>query len=199
MELDVLNIVAPQANLAVALALIEEMPRYGITGRSREAAFIANVCEETRGLTVFEENLNYSPERLMKVWPRRFPDMQAALAYARRPEALANKVYANRMGNGDEQSGDGWLYHGRGPAQLTGRDNYLACAHGLGEPVDQQPELILVPRVGAQSACWFWRWKGLSALADADDFESLVRKWNGGLMGMEGRESYYGKLLEEIA
>lgn len=199
MTLDELKLILPNALDAWAIPLLEQMPAWDITGNKREAAFIANVAVETRGLTHFEENLNYSATRLMQVWPKRFPDMQIALAYEHNPEALANKVYAGRMGNGDEASGDGWRYRGRGIPMLTGKDGYVACEHGIGQAVTENPDWLLIPSVSAQAGCWFWKSKGLAQLADAGDFEAIVRKWNGGLIGFAEREAVYDKALEVVA
>jgi len=154
----------------------------------RMAAWLATIGHESASLTRFTENLNYSAVRLMAVWPSRFGlDAANPVDYAYQPEKLANFVYANRMGNGDTDSGDGWRYIGRGPIQLTGRDNYSRCAEGIGTDIVKFPDLLLEPPVGAMSAGWFWASNGLNDLADDDRFTDIVRRVNGGLTGLEDR------------
>lgn len=197
MTFDDLKVISPHADPAWAFALIEEMPRWDITTNDRVAAFMANVVEETRGLTKFEENLNYThADVLYRTFRTHFADEAEAVEFVGQPGRIANRVYANRMGNGDEASGDGWRYRGRGPAQLTGLDAYHACAGGISQPLVEKPEFLLIPQVGAQSVGWFWRWKGLAGLADADDFEGVCVKWNGGRNGLDERVATYEKLLE---
>ena len=202
MELSELKEIMPDAKDEWALPLLAEMPWWGIKGMHQEAAFLANIAEETRGLTVFEEDLNYTTEEaLRKALHSRWDalDIDDAWGYLRQPERLANRVYSNRMGNGDEESGDGWRYRGMGPAMLTGRDNYMACGHGIGHDLLAGPDLLLSPETGARSACWFWRSRGLSKLADAGDFHAVCKRWNGGTVGLASREDHYGKALEVLA
>jgi putative chitinase len=201
-NLDDLKHIAPHANDAVAIALLGEMPRWGIDRRAREAAFLANVLEETAGLAVFEEQLHYKDaKRAKRIFAKhlgQFSDADVA-GYLEAPEMFASRIYANRMGNGPEASGDGWRYRGRGCAQLTGKDAYALCGKGIGADLVAEPDLLLVPKVSVQSACWFWKWKGIAGFADAGDFEGVVKKWNGGLIGLTEREDIYGKLQEVIA
>ena len=128
------------------LPLNDAMAEYGITTPARQAAFLAQVAHESARLGVLEENLNYSAEGLVKVFPRHFPTLKAAALYARQPEKIASKVYANRLGNGDEESGEGWLYRGRGLIQITGADNYRACGTALGLDLIASPEKLTIPR-----------------------------------------------------
>lgn len=169
-----------------------------IAGPLRRAAFLAQVMVESSELRHVDEALGYSPQRLRAVWPQRFPTDEIAQRYAHNPAALANKVYAGRMGNGDEASGDGWRYHGRGLIQLTGRDNYAAFARAMGVDALARPELLLEPAGAALSAAWFWQSKGLNELADGTDgpdadklFETITRRINGGTLGLDERRRYW--------
>ena len=164
------------------------MNDYQIVTTQRVAAFLAQAGHESGQLRSVVENLNYGAQALVATWPSRFtPDLAAQVA--RQPEQIANIVYASRMGNGDASSGDGWNYRGRGLIQITGRSNYLQCSLGLfgDERLLQQPELLEQPQWAAESAAWFWEQQGLNALADADQFNSITRKINGGLNGLEDR------------
>ncbi|RBH54796.1 MULTISPECIES: glycoside hydrolase family 19 protein [Pseudomonas] len=164
------------------------MNAYQIVGTQRVAAFLAQVGHESGQLQHVVENLNYDAQALVATWPSRFTPALAAQV-ARQPEQIANIVYASRMDNGDASSGDGWNYRGRGLIQITGRSNYRQCSLGLfgDERLLQQPELLEQPQWAAESAAWFWEQQGLNALADADQFNSITRKINGGLNGLEDR------------
>lgn len=168
----------PQGVAALwAAPLQQAMLRCGITTPRRMAHFLAQIGHESASLSRLEENLNYSAQRLCEVWPSRFT-RSSALRYARRPEHIANRVYANRMGNGDEASGDGWRYRGRSPIQLTGRDNYARMAALTGLPLIDVPGLALEPAEGAPiAACW-WQDGGLNTLADSGDILSVSRRVN---------------------
>ncbi len=169
-------------------ALNAAMNDYQIVTAQRVAAFLAQAGHESGQLRSVVENLNYGAQALVTTWPSRFtPDLAAQVA--RQPEQIANIVYASRMGNGDASSGDGWNYRGRGLIQITGRSNYLQCSLGLfgDDRLLQQPELLEQPQWAAESAAWFWEQQGLNALADADQFNSITRKINGGLNGLEDR------------
>lgn len=164
-----------------------------------KAAFFAQVAHESAELSRLEENLIYSAERLMEVWPARFPTLAVAQQYARAPHKLADYVYANRMGNGDAASGDGWRFRGRGPIQLTGRDNYLAFSKAIAEPaVILAPDMVLTRHFGALAASWFWSKNKLSLLAVdqpgddiGKDFETITRRINGGSHGQAARARYW--------
>lgn len=132
------------------------MTEFGIVSDEQRARFLANVGHETGGLSAFSENLNYSAKRLTEVWPKRLPTLASATPYANNPVALANKVYANRMGNGDEKSGDGWRHRGSGGLQLTGKANQAACAKYFGIPLDQIGDWLRTPVGAARSAAWFY-------------------------------------------
>ena len=172
------------------------MGKYGIVTRLRIAAFIAQIGHESGQLTRLVENLNYSAEGLMKTWPSRF-DLVRATAAARKPEQIANIVYAGRMGN--TEPGDGWKYRGRGLFQVTGRANYAACGEALGLDLINQPTLLEQPQYAAMSAAWFWSMKDLNTLADKGDFVKTTRRINGGLNGQADRQALYDKALKVLA
>jgi putative chitinase len=157
--------------------LRRSMQRNGITTGRRVAQFLAALGHESLGLARVEENLNYSEARLLEVFPKYF-DRSTAAAYARQPERIANRVYANRMGNGPAASGDGFRYRGRSPIQLTGRDNYRAMGELLDHPLLEQPDLALREDVGSDIAAAWWRARGLNALADAADVLAISRVIN---------------------
>src|SRR5450830_1074698 len=164
------------------------MNTHQIVTTQRVAAFLAQTGHESGQLQSVVENLNYGAQALVATWPNRFTPALAAQV-ARQPEQIANIVYASRMDNGDASSGDGWNYRGRGLIQITGRSNYRQCSLGLfgDERLLQQPQLLEQPQWAAESAAWFWEQQGLNALADADQFNSITRKINGGLNGLEDR------------
>ena len=188
------KLVFPGATEAWLLALIAEMPRWGIDTPNEEASFCAQISHESRGLTVFEENLNYSVSRLMQVWPRRFSDIAAALPYAHNPEALAERLYGGRMGN--DQVGDGCRYCGRGPVMLTGKDNYIEAGKALGIDLVGHPTFLLIPKVGAQVACWYWRTRGLDAWDDDNDVRAETRLVQGGTLGLAERQREFDRVLK---
>jgi putative chitinase len=170
--------------------------KYEINTPVRQAAFIGQCAHESANFTKLEENLNYSPERLMKVWPSRFPDMQTAMKYAHQPQLLANKVYAGRLGNNQEN--DGWKYHGRGLIQLTGRELYANCGSNLGVDFVGNPDWLLDPKYAALSAGWFWNKKGLNALADSQDYDTMTKRINGGLIGLDDRKAKIAKAISVL-
>lgn len=156
---------------------------------NRQSMFLAQIDHESMGLTHWEENLNYSEERLLQVFPKYFPPGVSAAAYARNPEKLANRVYANRMGNGNEASGDGWRFRGRGPLGLTGRNNYLEFSEAKynGTILLEKPEWVAQPEGGMKSAGWYWSKHNLNALADEGAFMDITKRINGGLIGFKDR------------
>lgn len=164
---------------------------YGIVGQKRLPRFLAQVGHESAGLSRTVENLNYSAQGLIRTWPSRF-DAATAAAYARQPERIANRAYADRMGNGSESSGDGWKYRGRGLLQITGRANYSAITellrHKTGAPdFVREPWALAEPRWAVYSAAALWRDWGLNELADAGDDRRITKRINGGLNGWEDR------------
>lgn len=170
--------------------------RFAIQTRNRATAFIAQVGYESNSLTAVKENLNYSKDGLRKVFGKYFPTDALAAQYARQPEKIANRVYANRMGNGPESSGDGWKYRGRGLMQLTGKNNYTAFAKSMGMTVDQAIAYLETKEGAAMSAGWFWHTNALNALADAQRFTDLTKRINGGTHGLEGRKALWNRALK---
>ena len=171
----------------VAAAMDAAAQRFDISTPLRVAHFMSQTAYESQDFTRTVENLNYSAERLCVVWPSRFPNVSAAAAFAHNPEALANRVYANRLGN--TQPGDGFQFRGRGYLQITGRANYAATASGTGLPLLEDPDLLAQPTGAALSAGLFWSDHGLNAMADRDDIEAITRRVNGGLTGLSGRQA----------
>ncbi|MFU5037089.1 glycoside hydrolase family 19 protein [Pseudomonas aeruginosa] len=173
-------------------ALNVAMERFGITAPVRVAAFLAQVGHESSQLTRLVENLNYSAQGLAATWPSRYRGADGkpnalALNLARHPQAIANNTYASRNGNGDEASGDGWRYRGRGLLQITGRANYRAAAGGLDQPLEVEPELLEQPEWAALSAAWWWAAHDLNELADRGEFAAITRLINGGTNGQAER------------
>ena len=171
---------------------------YEINTPNRIAGFLAQIAHESAGLTLLTENLNYSAERLMAIWPRRFPTIEFARQYGRNPEKIANLVYANRMGNGDEASGDGFKYRGRGLIQLTGKTNYTWFAASLEISPEEAAEYTQTFEGAAQSACWFWETNKLNNEADKGDIKTMTRKINGGFIGLDDRIKHYNHALHVL-
>jgi putative chitinase len=173
-------------------ALEAVLPRYEITTAVRVAAFLAQCGHESADFTILQENLNYSTKGLMGTWPKRFTTEAAAAPYNRNPQAIANRVYADRMGNGSEQSGDGWKYRGRGAIQLTGHDNYAAFARDMGyENIDECIPYLETLEGAVESACWFWWKNNLNPHADNHDMKTLTKKINGGDLGLKERTDHF--------
>lgn len=162
------------------------MKEFNINTLARQAAFIAQIAHESAEFRMVEENLNYSEAGLLRVFPKYFNAAQAR-TYARQPQKIANRVYANRMGNGDESSGDGWKHRGFGLLQNTGKDGQTRCGVALGVDLANHPELLKLPENATRAAAWFWSVNGLNSLADAGKFEAITRRINGGLNGYEDR------------
>ena len=182
-------------------ALEQLFPDYDINTPKRMAAFIAQCAHESGGFMVLKENLNYKAASLRKIFPKYFPTDELAQQYASKPnkqEAIANRVYASRMGNGDEASGDGYRYCGRGLIQLTGKSNYQAFADSLEMKVEDVPEYLATFEGAAQSACWFWETNGLNKYADAGDILGLTKRINGGTIGLEDRKKHYDHALHVL-
>jgi putative chitinase len=182
-------------------ALSQLLPDYEINTAERIAAFIAQCAHESGGFTALKENLNYKAATLRKIFPKYFPDDATAAHYASLPnkqEAIANKVYASRMGNGDENTGDGYRFCGRGLIQLTGRDNYSWFAASLNISVEEASQYLQTFEGAAQSACWFWETNSLNRWADAGDILTLTKKINGGTIGLEDRKKHYEHALHVL-
>jgi putative chitinase len=177
-------------------ALDQLLPEYNINTPERIAAFLAQCAHESAGFSAIRENLNYKAESLQKVFAKYFPTAQLAQQYAKQPEKIANRVYANRMGNGDESSGDGWRYCGRGLIQLTGKNNYQAFADSLGSTLEEVVEYLTTFEGAVQSACWFWESNNLNELADLGDIKAMTKRINGGYIGLEDRLRHYEHIKE---
>jgi putative chitinase len=171
------------------------LPDYEINTPKRIAAFIAQCAHESGGFRFLKENLNYKAESLMKTFPKYFSDRDTANAYAKQPVKIANRVYANRMGNGDEASGDGYKYCGRGLIQLTGKSNYSWFAASLEISPDEASAYLETFEGAAQSACWFWESNNLNVEADAGDIKKMTKKINGGYIGLDDRVKHYEHAL----
>jgi putative chitinase len=171
-------------------ALDQLLDDYNINTPLRVAHFVAQCAHESGNFVFIKENLNYKAASLQKTFAKYFPTAELASQYANRPEKIANRVYANRMGNGDEASGDGWLYCGRGLIQLTGKDNYTFFAGSLDISVEEAAEYLATFEGAAQSACWYWEQNNLNRFADANDTKGLTRAINGGYIGLEDRISH---------
>jgi putative chitinase len=188
---------------------------YEINTPQRVAGFLSQLAHESGGFARLEENLNYSDVGMANTWPTRFAEVNAqgqrvrgpdnrflpnvkAKELHRKPELIANSVYANRMSNGDEASGDGWRYRGRGLKQLTGKDNYTRCGAALKLDLVGNPDLLLQPGPASLSGAWFWGTNGCNAFADRGDIDGLTRRINGGLIGIEDRRKRYNDCLAAI-
>jgi putative chitinase len=180
-------------------ALVEILPKYGITTPRRVAHFISQCAHESNNFRSLEENLNYSADALVRVFPRYFgAGKRDAAAYARNPEKIANYVYMDqfrtaKMGNVNE--GDGWRFRGRGLKQLTGRDNYTRFGKFVGMTAEQAAEYVATEKGAIESACWFWDTNKLNTIADTDDVVLMTRRINGGNIGLEDRQQRYNRAL----
>ena len=178
------------------VALNETCEEFAIDTPFRIAGFLSNVAHESAGFKFVKENLNYSAASLMRVWPSRFPNVEIAQRYAMQPEKIANRAYADRMGNGDEASGDGAKFLGRGLIQLTGKNNYVAYSLACNNEALQNPEIVEQPKYAAESAGWFWNVNRLNTLADAQDIGGMCKRINGGYNGLDDRQMKYAKLMD---
>ena len=180
-------------------AVSEILPVYEINTPERVAAFLAQCAHESGNFKFLKENLNYKAESLCKVFPKYFPDINLAKDYEKKPEKIANKVYGNRMGNGDESTGDGFRYMGRGLIQLTGKNNYTLFAAAIDTPLEEIPEYLQTFEGAVQSACWFWEQNNLNQWADKKDIMTLTKRINGGTIGLEDRIKHYNHALHLFA
>ncbi|MEY3819361.1 MAG: Ralstonia phage [Bacteroidota bacterium] len=176
-------------------ALLDSLPEDMIESPSRIAGFLAQTSHESGKYKFLVENLNYSDKGLLKTFPKYFNESNV-MDYARKPEAIANRVYANRMGNGDEASGDGWRYCGRGLIQLTGKNNYQAFANSEQMNIEEVPDYLITYVGAVRSALWFWNKNNLNDTADAGDLVIMTKKINGGTHGLAERTAEYKRILE---
>ena len=182
-------------HVALYQALVMVLPKYEITTRERLAAFLSQCGHESVDFKILRENLNYSADALQRVFKKHFPTLALAQQYARQPEKIANRVYANRMGNGSEESGDGWKFRGRGAIQLTGRNNYMSFADSLGITADEAVAYCETLQGAIESACWYWDTNSLNKIADTEDLTLLTRRINGGTHGLEDRVNRYKRCV----
>ena len=176
-------------------ALNETFSRFNITTKNQQACFIGQASHESGNFKLLEENLNYKAATLMRIWPKRFPTMEKANEYAGNPKKIANMVYSSRMGNRDENSGDGWRFRGRGIFQLTGHANVFHAGQALGIDFVKDPDLIATPRYAALTAGWFWDTHKLNQFADSRDYKMMTKKINGGFIGLADREKHINHAL----
>lgn len=184
------NQVFPRAKEGIYSVIAKHIEQAGCKTKMQQAMFLAQCGHESAGFSVLSENLNYSSDSLVRVF-RKYFTAEEAKKYARQPEKIANRVYANRMGNGDENSGDGWKYRGRGIIQITGKSNYDAFRKWLGRdilPDDIANNLDLAVKAGI----WFWL---VNDIASLNSVEKATRRVNGGLNGLEDRVNLYRKLM----
>jgi putative chitinase len=168
----------------------EILPKYEIDTKDRVSMFLAQCSHESNQFTVLKENLNYSQQALVSIFKKYFT-ISTAVSYARNPEKIANKVYANRMGNGNEASGDGWKYRGRGAVQLTGKNNYEAFATYIGKSLPDTITYLETKKGAVESACFFWHENQLNSFADAQDIDGCTKRINGGVNGLLERIQNY--------
>ena len=171
-------------------ALEQLLDDYDINTPLRVAHFVAQCAHESGNFVFIKENLNYKAASLQKIFAKYFPTAELAQQYANKPERIANRIYASRMGNGPEASGDGYRYCGRGLIQLTGKDNYTFFAGSLDISTEEASEYLATFEGAAQSACWFWEQNNLNRFADANDVKGLTRAINGGYIGLDDRISH---------
>jgi putative chitinase len=192
--LELLQGMFPRTKTAVLETYIDPLNevcgKFEINTTERIAMFLAQVGHESGGLSVIQENLNYRAERLAVVFPKYFKDVNTS-TYAHDPESIANRVYASRMGNGNEASGDGYKYRGRGLIQLTGRNNYASFSSDMGMSIDEAVEYLSTPEGAAMSAGWYWNKNGLNQWADNSDVITVTKKINGGTIGLAEREHLF--------
>ena len=175
--------------------LNKTMEQFEINNKNRIACFLAQIGHESNRLTAVEENLNYSANALTITFKRYFPTLAIAILYARNQSKIANKTYANRYGNGDELSGDGWKYKGKGLIQITFKDNYKACGDFLSVDLVSNPDLLKNSLYAALSAGWYWKTRNLNKMADEMRFDSITKAINGGLNGKDDRDLLLKKAL----
>jgi putative chitinase len=171
------------------------LPDYDINTPQRVAAFMAQCGHESGNFKFLKENLKYRAASLVKVWPKYFPNMDIANQYAGNEEKIANRAYAGRMGNGPEESGDGWRFCGRGLIQLTGRNNYQNFADSIETDINDIPAYLATFEGAVQSACWFWETNKLNQWADKGDMLTLTKRINGGTLGLDDRIKHYQHAL----
>lgn len=179
-------------------AMCEYLPKFDIVTPARVAGFVAQCQHESGDFTVLQENLNYGAKGLRGLFGKYFPTDELAKQYERKPQMIANRIYANRMANGNEQSGDGWKFRGRGILQITGRANYTQCSRDLfgDDTLAEDPDLVRTPEYAIITACWFWHKNQLNQICDKGDIVLLSKKINGGTIGMDDRIAHWNAALD---
>lgn len=201
--LELLTHICPKTKKSVLEGYVEPLNTvaeyYEMTANpARLAGFLSQTAHESGGFNFIKENLNYSKEGLRKIFGKYFPNDEIAAAYARQPEKIANRVYANRMGNGPEESGDGYRFCGRGLIQLTGRQNYTKLAADLGISVEETAIYLETPNGAVSSAGWFWDNNNLNQYCDKNDFITLTKRINGGTIGLADRQHHFDEAMHYL-
>lgn len=200
--LEILQRIAPKTSSAKLETMVEPLnktfEKFEINTKERAAAFLAQCGHESGGFNFLKENLNYGAKGLRATFPKYFPTDELALQYERQPEKIANRVYASRMGNGDESSGDGFRFCGRGLIQLTGSNNYNSFATDMGQTLDEAVAYLETVEGACMSAGWFWNKNKLNQFADSGDFVTLTKRINGGTIGLEDRKHHYEVALAAL-
>lgn len=184
------NSVFPRSRRGIYQVIVENIEKACCFTKEQQAMFIAQCGHESAGFSIFSENLNYSEQALLRVFPKYFNE-RTARQYARKPEMIANRVYAARMGNGSEASGDGWRYRGRGIIQITGKNNYTAFKAWLGRDI-QLDDIATNLDLAVKAGVWFWL---ANDLAQINSVEKATRRINGGSNGLAERVSLYRRLM----
>ena len=201
---ELLKQICPQTKDAVLEKYVDPLNKIGehfglFENPKRMAAFLAQVAHESGSFNLVKEGLSYSADGLCKTFRKYFPTVESAQTYARKPEKIASKVYANRMGNGDESTGDGYKFCGRGLIQLTGRQNYTKFANSIGKSLEDTVKYLETAEGAVASAAWFWDVNKLNVYADKSDFVGLTRRINGGTIGLADRQHQYEIALHALS
>ena len=201
--LELLQKLCPKTKTSILFGYVDPINNVGkyynmFVDNRRIASFLAQIAHESGGFNFTKENLNYSADGLQKVFGKYFSDAATAAAYARQPAKIANRVYANRMGNGDEASGDGYKFCGRGLIQLTGKDNYTKYAAAVQKSLDDAVAYLETPAGAASSAGWFWDVNKLNEFADKDNIIGMTKRINGGTNGLDDRLALYNTALAAL-
>jgi len=181
-----------------AMTMAEAMKNFEFNTVNRIAGFLAQTAHESGQFNRIEENLNYSAERLQVVFKKYFPTEELAKKYARDKRAIASRVYGGRLGNGSEETGDGWKYRGRGLIQLTGKNNYSSCAKDMNLDILENPDMVLMPEIAVLTSIWFWDKNNINRACDTDDIVWMTRLVQGGKLGLEDRKKYYEAFKKEL-
>ena len=176
-------------------ALNETFTRFNLTTNNQKAMFIGQCSHECGNFRILEENLNYKAATLMRLWPKRFPTLEKANEYSGNSKKIANSVYSSRMGNRDENSGDGYRFRGRGCIQLTGHANYFHAGKALGVDFVSEPDLVATPKFASLTAGWFWSTHNCNAPSDALDYTKVTKIINGGTIGLDDRIKHVQQAL----